>query len=358
MKNKQKIKCKCGRVVTTNTLATHMSNSVCTLDNNEKNKYLGFFKMWGKHPRAWKISDGIEAVADASWRTSVFLGNSDVSEWRFESPRPRYTARPSARKRLSKERLGDKNPACKNLPPLNKEVFEKYLKETWNNSLEQGDVSYSQFIKQVNKKWPKWSYHYANSKEKSSALVRKLLGINKADFDKIYLKVRGVKISIAQRNSPEFMEMARAMGAQLISKWRITRPHRELMEMIHSVDNDARIEHSFTLNGRHVSYDIISPKINALIEMHGRVWHDIDKTNDGLRHIVEKNIQNDKIKAKGAIDRGFKLLIFWSDEQELWEETIEKEYGIKPISIQEAKDKVSKIPGYEKGIRPRNANTP
>jgi hypothetical protein len=303
------------------------------------------------------MAEGEEALATRDWALDVFFGFSRREDWRLDSPRPPNAIRPSSARKSSIERSGRFNPACKDKKPIDKTIFEASLVKLWEESVEHGDVSFNQFKAKINKMWPEWAYSYADSPKKSSELIRSILKIDKNEFNEIYKKVRGKKISVGQKNSPKFIEMARKQGAMLISKWRISRPHRELMEMIKSVDIEASLEHRITFEGRSVAYDIYSPKINALIEMHGRVWHDPLQSPPGLVKMALANVENDKYKASLSSKYGHVLHIFWSDEQGLWEKKILEIYGTKSITIQEAKDKVCQIPGYEPRIRPRNGKT-
>ena len=61
-----------------------------------------------------------------------------------------------------------------------------------------------------------------------------------------------------------------------MSKWRITKPHKILFILIKNIDFDAQIEFRVKNENKWHSYDIYSPKINSLIEMHGRFWHDLN----------------------------------------------------------------------------------
>lgn len=60
--------------------------------------------------------------------------------------------------------------------------------------------------------------------------------------------------------------------------------------------------------------------------MHGRVWHDVNKTRPKLLELVKKNTINDSYKEVLAKENGYRHLIFWDDEQETWLETVRKLY--------------------------------
>ena len=70
--------------------------------------------------------------------------------------------------------------------------------------------------------------------------------------------------------------------------------------------------------------------------MHGRVWHDLKGCKEKIIPLVTKNIANDKIKEKLAKDSGYELFIFWDDETDSWELKLEKIYGKRPKSYEQA----------------------
>lgn len=79
----------------------------------------------------------------------------------------------------------------------------------------------------------------------------------------------------------------------------VVRPHMRLYDRIKAHDSSAVIEYAVNIDGTYKRYDIYSPKINALIEMHGRVFHDLTMTKSGLRNIVTK--KSNKRSNKGSL---------------------------------------------------------
>jgi hypothetical protein len=97
--------------------------------------------------------------------------------------------------------------------------------------------------------------------------------------------------------------------------------------MIQEFDPDASIEKRFTGPTKSFSYDVFSPRINALIEMHGRVWHDLNATPPKLAKMVEKNVENDRLKEALAKAMKLRYEVFWDDQQDSWSEKLEELYG-------------------------------
>jgi len=138
--------------------------------------------------------------------------------------------------------------------------------------------------------------------------------------------IRGRKISRGQKNSEKFIQHASRIGSELLSSRRVTKPHLKLFNLVKQYDENASIEYKLKIGNRHRSYDIYSPRINALIEMHGRTWHDMKKSSKKLDKIRKYNIKNDEMKQKFAITSGYAYYIFWDDEDGVWADTIRSIY--------------------------------
>jgi hypothetical protein len=65
-----------------------------------------------------------------------------------------------------------------------------------------------------------------------------------------------------------------------------------------------------------------------VIEMHGYVWHDINKTRPSLIELVKTNIINDMFKKEEIIKLGFNYSVFWDDEINKWDEQIKQLFNI------------------------------
>ena len=115
----------------------------------------------------------------------------------------------------------------------------------------------------------------------------------------------------------------------MTSQWRVTKPHRRLYEMVLQYDPTAILEYRIQINNRWKSFDVYSPKLNILIEMHGRIWHDLSSSTPGVKDICYKNIENDKIKKDFANSNGFGYEVFWDDEEANWPERLKNIYEIK-----------------------------
>ena len=89
---------------------------------------------------------------------------------------------------------------------------------------------------------------------------------------------------------------------------------------------------------RYRSFDIYSPAANAAVEMHGRVWHDPEKTKPGIREIAQRNVVNDKLKQSIAERCGHRYVVFWDDECDQWFDAIRQMYGLEPITYEHAKN--------------------
>jgi predicted oxidoreductase (fatty acid repression mutant protein) len=87
------------------------------------------------------------------------------------------------------------------------------------------------------------------------------------------------------------------------------------------------MEKKININGSWKSYDIWSPLLGAVIEMHGRVWHDPSHTKEGISHICSANTLNDEIKKKAAMASGFGYFVFWDDQESEWEMQLRGIYG-------------------------------
>jgi G:T-mismatch repair DNA endonuclease (very short patch repair protein) len=205
------------------------------------------------------------------------------------------------------------------------ELLEKFNKDE--------TIPFRDIYKNLNRTFPDFMYQFCEINAKTpekrghnqqNAVIAYLLDLPIEDIIAMNIKRRGLFISKGQKASPKCIENASKMGSQMLSKWRVTKPQKALFEMVKKYDKKAVMEYRVKCFDRYRSFDIYSPRINTLIEMHGRVWH--DHTKEKLRELVTKNIKNDEFKKKIAEEIGKALVVFWDDQQEAWEETLRRVY--------------------------------
>ncbi len=334
-KSKPVIKCKCGANVTANTLKRHL-RARCKLPLDEREWMRNVLNIKTLNQFAWIKSKGVEALMDKSWYTSVLNKDTNLSDWTFSAPRIYGQNRPEVIKKMKIDRTGSGNPVSKTKPMYEKKeiiefasIYKKDYLETNKNPVE--------ILKIINKEFPffKWNWKKTKIKNKirghnpQNYLIAEIFDISINTVLSVNKKYRGKFISIGQRKSKKFMEFASEHGANMSSTWRVTVPHKHLFSIIRKHDKDAVIEYKLKYDSRTYSFDIHSPKINALIEMHGRCWHDIKKTTKSLVHITEKNSKNDILKENIARLLKYNFYKFWDDEQETWEKEVGAMYESK-----------------------------
>lgn len=356
MSPKKRFYCKCGSSVTPNTLKVHL-RFACSLELEEKNRLIGILDIKTKHQGAWLVSLGKEARLDYLWHESVWNGNSKVNDWRFDSPRVLGANPPSVTLRLSKGRLGACNPSItsKTFNYSKTDLIKTIRKEISIFIKSDSILSIKDTILKIEYAHPFFAYMLAedlpgvNIRKKIFMLA---LNIGSEKIVEIFSKKRGIAISKGLRASPHAMEMASLMASKLGGR-RITIPHKILYVMVKSLDCEASFEFGIKDGKRSKSYDVYSPKKNILIEMHGRVWHDINHAANSSKNMLEKvnrNIKNDIVKKKLAKNRGFRFKVFWDDKLHLWGKALEKIYGKCPIAVKDAKDKIDSFNWDKKSL--------
>jgi hypothetical protein len=99
------------------------------------------------------------------------------------------------------------------------------------------------------------------------------------------------------------------------------------------------------------SFDIYSPKIGALIEMHGDFWHKLGPKSQKMEPLIKSNIANDALKKAIAEAKGFKYIVFWQSEHPNWIQKIGELYGTVPTkSLQEASDQINQKLGTKRSL--------
>lgn len=329
------IKCLCGKPVTANTFKTHVKSINCSLIAEEKRRVLNILNIKTKNQFAWLKSEGPEAVLDKTWHMSVILKITELDMWTMKSPRKKGVNRPSHLKQSAIDRLGRGNPVSKTKPVYNKIDIIKYCQQ-YKEDLLAGRIGTRQMIKIIEKQYPCFQYNWVSDPEKKltkengyikiNAIISEIFDINIKTIKNIILKHRGMGISKGQLASEKFMKFARSQASTLLSSWRVTKPQRRLFEMVKKYDKNAKLEYRIEHERRFYSYDIYSPKINALIEMHGHIWHDPKYAPKSFKDMVDKNLKNDIVKKSLADAKGYILYIFWDNNEESWEDSVRRIY--------------------------------
>lgn len=328
------ISCQCGKSIKGNTIRRHLMANYCSSGDEWKRLVVEMLGYAETRPKAWRRSDGVNGVLCRHWWISVLNKDSKMEDWVFSNPRKRGEMRLAGKVKLSEERKGLDNPACKvKNRNYNTEEIRLKAKELLRNFTVDDRLTFKSIFQGLSKSFPDFMYQFcgveAVNPEKrghnqQNAVIAYLLDLPIEQVISLNIKRRGLFISKGQKASEKCIESASKMGSQRVSKWRVTKPQQLLFEMVRVYDPDAVMEYRLKCSSRYRSFDIYSPKINTLIEMHGRVWHDYSK--DSLRELVTKNIKNDEFKKKVAEEHGKDLLVFWDDQQETWEERVRSIY--------------------------------
>jgi len=300
--------------------------------------------------KGWLVASGAEAVADESWYLSVISGQTQLDDWTFISPRIKGLNPPSKYKQMSLNRAGTNNPAVKAINfQFSIEEVRNFLLSLTDDFIANETMCFEDIKPIVENKFPKFSFMFADRGYRSfKQLFLGETGIDAAALSKLLMSHRGRRISAGQLASPVFREKAAFAAAKLCSVWRISFPQRVLYELIKTLDPLAVLEHRVEKR----SYDIYSPAIAGLIEMHGDFWHSIGPNSKKMSAVIEKNIINDEFKALLAKKHELLYIVFWHSKWESWPEKIFELYGTYPkISIQEAENQVNKTLGTKRCLR-------
>jgi len=300
----------------------------CTVEEKIIHEWEGIFSIKARF--AWLKKDGEEATRINNWRPLVWVGLMALEDLVFTPPRALGSYRPSTRKKMSAQRAGGNNPCVIARAVHSKDDICALVSLVWDRwqtdpLLYRGIADFCRHIKEG---FPEWRYCFADEfvgmtqAKKTHAIIAKATGSSASSVSSWLRKCRGLRISIGQDN-PETKRKLSASAAYALGKRRITKPHRELLALVKEYDASASIE--FIISNGHKSrfFDIYSPKFNACIEMHGRVWHDVSATTSSLLSICSKNVENDKAKYQMAIESGYRHIVFWDDEASGWREKLE-----------------------------------
>lgn len=344
------IECKCGKTMHFNVYKKHVLGSKCPCDNDAKRSMLDFLDLIRAHKFAWLKKDGLEAVSNTRWYDSVISGELSIDDWTFETPRPRGSMPPSKIKSMSEARRGTDNPGCKNrIHEYSVEDIKRSAHEYLERMEHDPDLTALGLHPFLSQLYPDYRYQFANLHKEAlttrgdnylNRLLADLVDMSISEWIRFTRLRRGKKIQKAQLASEKFRRVASKTAANMCSRFRVTKPQLYLFLMIRSIDPSAKLEQKLfdkTIH-RYRSYDIYSPKLRALFEMHGRVWHDSTKTTPRLRELAVNNEKNDLLKKSIAERNGFQYIVFWDDECDRWSETLLSLYGTEAISYERAKD--------------------
>lgn len=351
MNNKILLKCECGIEIFSNVYSQHVKSKKCNLSNKTKDIIFSILMIKKKHQWAWKKSEGIEATCRIDWYRSVLNKETNIIDWSFTCPRPASTQTPSARKKISLSRTGLNNPSIKNKQKYELNQLKEILKREYNSIIKE-NRNVGDLIIFLKKNYKDIFYQLCEIKSnnikrgfnKQNAKIAYLLDISLEELTNQAKKNRGHKIKLGQANSVTFFSIQSENAAKRLKKFNITIPQKILFQMIKSIDFNVEIQFSIKKDKHYKVYDIYSPKINALIEMNGRVWHDEtikSIKNEKLAKIVSKNKINDVLKEQIANSLSYKYITFWDDEILNWQEQIFDIYNEESITYEKAKDKIN-----------------
>jgi hypothetical protein len=334
---RRKIKCPCNREVTTNTFKNHIKSSNCDLSQETKDKLVFVLDTKTQNTYGWEKSLGAEAVGNTDWFISVIEGKTTLDDWSFSPVRKLGQVRPSTANKMSQDRKGTSNPANKSMQFLftKEEIFE-FGRQVFEEVCTNEELDFSFVVNQINLKFPNYSYlisdEYHLAKQEYGGKYATIIGLcthlPPSDVKTLLTKRRGKKISIGQRSSEKCIAKASEMASKLCSTWRVSIPHKKLYGMVLEYDNEAKIEYRIKSPAKTFSFDIYSPRIAGLIEMHGRVWHDINVTPETLKPMVLKNLANDEVKKSLAKAVGMSYIVFWDDQQHQWADALRELYAV------------------------------
>lgn len=361
-RSKPKIICECGDSIACNTILSHINGRYCRASTVFKETCRKLVTLKRESTRAWLKAEGAEASSSPSWWMSVLRKETSIEDWVFKSPRDPYCVKPSSAMRYSEVRKGSGNPAVKaHMPTFDKEAaldFGRALLSSYELF-----PGISKWHKELDAKFPSYILLFAD-KEKNQRRPKNILqictGMNDIELERFLIASRGRHIAIGQKNSPTFKKIASETASKAVSKWRVSRPQRVLHTMIRSLDTNTVMEYHIETADSFVSYDIYSPMLVALIEMHGQIWHKENpnkSANEWLTKIVANNLENDKRKQRIAAELGFRYVVFWDSEMRQWEDQIFSLYKTKAlISLEEAKDIICQEERDRSSLRHGDAN--
>lgn len=333
---KTRIVCECGKYVTANTIHSHIKK--CNAPDSYKKLVTDVLCLCKKYKnrRPYLIPCDANSTALSTWASKVLNKEILLESLFCGKVRQPCCPTPSAIKKMSQNRTGKGNPVVR--------AYTKNIKYTLFSVKDRAKIlvnstnmTLGQIARQLEAEYPKYRYLVGPSLAASPTIKKR--GYNKNNFIWSYLldiavehvleisrKRRGILISRGQKKSDKFVEFASRQASEMSSTWRVSKPHRRLFELVLRYDKNATMEHKIKHDSKMKSYDIFSPEINALIEMHGHIWHAHNSKNFRLKSIVERNINNDKIKRDIANLKGMRYIVFWDDQESSWPRQLERLY--------------------------------
>lgn len=335
--------CECDREISIRALSRHLKSNRFLHSKTFIEKCISIIELAKKNRLAWKISEGVNATHNEYWCASVLMGESRLEDWTFDTPRACGQMSPISCKKISEERKGKNNPSVKDKPIYDISTLSHFAKQFYADNSD-SPTKYRDLKKKMKEKFPFFGFSFIGLWEHKITSIRghsrdnlilSILLDKKVD-DIIEEKAldRGKLIQKGQAKSNKFQKMKTA-GRKALRGF-VTIPHCTLYNMILSVDENAKKEYQVDYGETWKSYDIYSPKLNMVMEMHGHIWHDPTKCKPNMLPLVNKNVKNDKIKEKLAESLGLRFTVFWDDQTDKWEKQIEELYGRKPKKYAEA----------------------
>jgi hypothetical protein len=291
---------------------------------------------------AWEKSKGVNAISDRFWGFRVLSKECLIEDFAFESPRPKGVAPKPQYDKMSKNRLGDGNPAFKNIEIYDMEELKIFAQHEFQK-LGNNERRFRLLENILREKFPDFRYNFygkfrENDETRGHNSRNKILAFL-LDKDIFWIvdakaKDRGKLIKVGQDKSPKKHLILNA--GKNVLKGHTSLPHKILYNMVKFLDPMAKIEKQIDYRDTWKSYDIYSPEKNILIEMHGHMWHDTNKCKKNLIPLVFKNVKNDEIKKELALLNSFRYEVFWDDQTDMWENKLEEIYGRKSKTYEEA----------------------
>lgn len=336
------IKCECDREISARTLARHLRSAINLHSKEFVDRCVSLIELAKNNRQAWEIAKGVDGKGDPYWCVRILNGELSLEEISFQCPRPRGRGTPEALKKISKDRKGKGNPSLLNkvtydideLKAPTTAFFENLIGDPkkFNKTNEYLDLTFPDYRYSFAGIFPE---HYGKrGHNRRNIILSFLIGRSIDWIVSEKAADRGKFIKEGQRKSDKFNVIQNAGRTGL--RGHVTIPHRTLYNMILSVDKYAKMEKQIDYKETWKSYDIVSPTMKILVEMHGRVWHDLSVCKSNLVPLVTENVENDKIKEKLAEDNGYKLYVFWDDQCDIWEAKVEEIYGKQPKKYEQA----------------------
>lgn len=325
--------CQCGADMVSNVWLSHLkSKNKCTAKQDFKDRALHIIQIKKEKRFAWKKSLAEEATADRKWFLSVIFGETTLDDWSFDPLRVLNQIRPSTIKRYSIERRGSNNPAMRVLNfSYDVEEMKKYARVLYEDDMQIGDIH-----KKLKEKYHHYRVIFANLEvpepeirghNKNNYILSQILNVSLDEIIHQNCLRRGKKISIGQKSSEKFRLIASKHAANMVSSpRRVTKPQINLYERVIKVLPDATLERCAFHNCKFMSFDIFSESSGIAIEMHGRVFHDPNKSKPQLKEILERNLASEENKKDYCKKNNIMYFVFWDDEMEQWDAQIMEMY--------------------------------